>query len=97
MQKTKKSMLFVFLALAFVLTLMVGLFLVNHTSVAKAEETDSTETLNYTLVTNEDGESSYKVAVRPILKSSVTFIRIPETFNGLPFTEIKLLDFRVNV
>ena len=71
------------------LVLLVGiLLLIPKVKSANAETIASNDTLNFTLTTNEYGESSYKVAVKPAYRSQVEFVVIPETYDGLPVTEV---------
>lgn len=55
---------------------------------AKAEIISDEEDFTFTLVTNEAGESSYKIALRPAMRPYAEDVVIPETYKGLPVTEI---------
>lgn len=55
---------------------------------ANAEIINDEEDFTFTLATNEDGESCYKIALRPVMRPYAEVVVIPETYNNLPVTEI---------
>lgn len=66
----------------------VTVFLSGSAQTAQAEAANSEDNYTFTLVTDEDGNSSYKVAINPTLRNTVTVAVIPDTYNGLPVTEL---------
>lgn len=87
MQITKQRKFIICILVSLVLLIGV-LLLIPKVKSANAETIASNDTLNFTLTTNEDGESSYKVAVKPAYRSQVEFVVVPETYDGLPVTEV---------
>lgn len=87
MKSTKQRNLIVCILVSLVLLAGIILLIPNIKS-ANAETIESNDKLNFTQITNEDGELSYKVAVKPAYRSSVEFIVVPETYNGLAVTEV---------
>lgn len=57
-----------------------------QTAFAAADE--SSPDFVFTLITNENGEQEYKVALDATERPTVEKIIIPDTWNGLPVTEI---------
>ncbi len=53
-----------------------------------AEEQGVDDYYNYSLVTSEEGEQSYGISIRPAFKPLVKTLVIPDSYNGLPITEI---------
>lgn len=51
-------------------------------------ETSENENYNFTLITDEDGNESYQVSLKPVKRPTIEVAVVPNTFNGLPVTEI---------
>lgn len=87
MLKTKKHSLIIgFITLIIFAAIgIASLFVTNVTYAASIENTDN---LNFTIVTGSGGEQSYSVAVKAAAKPTVETVIIPDTYNGLPVTEI---------
>ncbi|MCX4363242.1 MAG: leucine-rich repeat domain-containing protein, partial [Clostridia bacterium] len=88
MKRIKQSKIIIISVLITLLLLAGMILLIPKAKTANAATIEPNEKLNYTLVTNEDGESSYKVGVKTAYRSQVEFVVIPETYEGLPVTEV---------
>lgn len=55
---------------------------------AFAAEIEDSSSYNFTIVTSSEGEQSYSVAIKTSAKPTVETVIIPNTYNGLPVTEI---------
>ncbi len=86
--KRKSAFVFVLAVIAVVLAIIVTLGLNKGAQPAHAETYNSADDYNFTLVTDSDGNSSYKVAIQATLRNSVTVAVVPDTYNGLPVTEL---------
>ncbi len=91
MQKTKqkRKQKNIIICILVALFLSVGiLILTPKAKIAGAETMAPNDNYNFTQVTNEDGETSYKVAIKPAYRSQVEFVVVPETYRGKPVTEV---------
>ncbi len=72
-----------------ILFLVVAIFsLINLASVVYAETSADTNSYNFTLITNENGEQSYQVDIKATAKPTLETAIVPETYNGLNVTQI---------
>ena len=76
------------IAVAVLLAMAVAICIGSGARTTIAETYDSADNYNFTLITDDDGNSSYKVAIKPTLRSSVTVAIIPSVHNGISVTEI---------
>lgn len=87
--KRKSALVYLLVALmAGLCVLAVGLSL---NSGAVAEDVPSVvgiDELNFTTITNSDGEESYKVALKPTSRPTAQIVIVPQEYNGLPVTQI---------
>ena len=86
--KRKSAFVFVLAVIAAVLAIIVLLSLNKSSQPAHAETYNSADDYNFTLVTDSDGNSSYKAAIKTTLRNSVTVAVVPDSYNGLPVTEL---------
>lgn len=76
------------IALFFVSFAICFVIFMHNVSVVNATENLSQDKLQFTLITDANGEKSYKVAIKSTAKPSAETIIIPNTYNDLPVTEI---------
>lgn len=92
MQKLKRRNLVIVLIVLIIA--MIGSFIisvsVNSVYAAPAVYSDAENESKYTFteVIDEEGNSSYKIAIRSALRTSLKVAIIPETYNNAPVTEI---------
>lgn len=86
MQKTKKCSVIMCLFWAAVMIASIIILLSN--SVIAGADSAGEDYYNYTLITNEDGSQSYKVALKAAYRSTIEYVNIADTYNDLPVTEI---------
>ncbi len=87
MKSTKQRNLIICILISLVLLFGI-ILLIPKIETANAGTIDSNDKLNFTRITSEDGETSYKVAVKPAYRSKVEFVVVPETYEGLAVTEV---------
>lgn len=95
MQKIKRVVVLVSLVAILVLSIVgiCSIFSKSNKTVAKAEEVANSESFNFKLLTDSDGEQSYSVSIKADQKPSAKVVIIPESYNGLPVTEIAMNGF----
>ncbi len=89
--KTIKKKRVILVSCLSILMLLVGIMCLTgtpHQQTAFAAEDASSPDFVFTLITNENGEQEYKVALDATERPIVEKIIIPDTWNGLPVTEI---------
>lgn len=85
----KRKSVFVLLAVIAALLMAIAIFCFSrNATTVYAEKYDSEQNYTFTLITDNDGNSSYKVALKPTLRNSITEAVVPGTYNGLPVTEL---------
>ena len=80
MNKSKtRSIIVLILVLAIALFAGVSVALFNSTTKVSAKTfvESQEENYNFTLITNEDGEASYKIALKPALRNTIELVVIP--------------------
>ena len=85
-QSKQKKLLICILALLFLVA--SAILLTNNIMKAKADDNNLTSDFNFTQITNSAGEPAYKVALNSAAKVSAETIIVPNTYEGLPVTEI---------
>lgn len=83
----KKSISIIPCLILLIAVLISTVIISNNKSTAYADMADDSF-YSYTLVTNEDGTQSYKVALKAAYRSTIEYVNISETYNDLPVTEI---------
>ncbi|MCH5152259.1 MAG: leucine-rich repeat protein, partial [Clostridiales bacterium] len=82
------------IALVVLLAIFVGaITLTQVIDTASAATIESYDDLDFKLVTNDDGSQSYSVSLKVAYRRTAEFVVIPNTYNGLPVTEIAASGF----
>lgn len=88
MYKRKTKFLIICLLIALFVITSSAFWLLSDKKSANALVEAQTENFTFTLITNEEGENYYKVALKPSLRNTVNLVIIPEKYNNIPVTEI---------
>ena len=83
--KQKKTILAI---LVLLVVLVAAITLTQVIDTANAATTKSYDDLDFKLVTNADGSQSYSVSLKVACRKTAEFVVIPNTYDGLPVTEI---------
>ncbi|MDE5562416.1 MAG: leucine-rich repeat domain-containing protein [Clostridiales bacterium] len=86
--KRKSGFLFAFIAVAALLAAVAILGFGGSGTEAHAETYGSEGDYTFTLVIDAEGNSSYKAAIKTTLRNTATVAIVPDTYNGLPVTEL---------
>lgn len=86
--KRKSGFLLALIAVAALLVAVAILGFGGSGTTARAETYGSEGDYTFTLVTDGEGNSSYKVAIKTTLRNTVTVAIVPDAYNGLPVTEL---------
>lgn len=86
MTKSSKCTLF-FIAVSMSVVIAACVIL-GVTAPVLAETVEPVEQFSYTLIEGEDGTQSYAISARAAFKPEMVIVVIPDTYNGLPVTEI---------
>ncbi len=86
--KRKSGFLFALMAVAVLLAVIAAFAFGGSGTTAHAETYDSEGDYTFTLVTDAEGNSSYKAAIKTTLRNTATIAIVPDTYNGLPVTEL---------
>ncbi len=84
----RSTFVLVLTVIAAIIALAITVNLSGNAQPAQAETYNSADNYNFTLMTDADGNSSYKVAIKPTLRNTVTVAIVPDMYNGLPVTEL---------
>lgn len=86
--KRKSVLISVLAVLAAVIACVIAVKLSANTQPAQAETYYSADNYTFTLVTDDSGNQSYKVAIKSTSRVTVTTAIVPDTYKGLPVTEL---------
>ncbi|MCH5152281.1 MAG: leucine-rich repeat domain-containing protein, partial [Clostridiales bacterium] len=82
------------IALVVLLAIFVGaITLTQVIDTASAATIESYDDLDFKLVTNDDGSQSYSVSLKVAYRKTAEFVVVPNTYNGLPVTEVAASGF----